>query len=334
VSETTLLIKAMFMSIELTPAEISERTGMGPVETESAESPEAEKVEETKEVEGKEEKKSDEQEIDGEKKTEETEEETEVESKPEAKKEIRQERTVPYGIKGRLEKEVSKRKELEETLSEKVAEGVKAALVSLVKADQKDELPDDVKKAAMELAEETGLDETGVEKLLRKAKELSAKNELPKEVMEKLNELDRIKKERDEKQAEESFNQEWDSFLPNLKKQYPNATDSMLKEARGKMDELAHSKEHHTHEMDYILFKEAKTFETLLKVAPKNKSGEDNKQVYVNRQDVDDEETMVDIEDMTPEIMKQREQRMIQKRMSKGYDKTYTDMTIINPIEN
>lgn len=323
------------MSIELTPAEISERTGMGPVEPETPETPEAEEVEETPEQQEKQENKSDDQDADGKKETKETEEETEDEAKPEAKKEIRQERTVPYGIKGRLEKEVAKRRELEDTLSEKVAEGVKAALASLVKADQKDELPDDVKKAAMELAEETGLDESGVEKLLRKAKELSAKNELPKEVMDKLDELDKIKKERDDKQAEESFNQEWDSFLPNLKKQYPNATDSMLKEAREKMDELAHSKTHHTHEMDYILFKEAKTFETLLKVAPKNKSGEDNKQVYVNRSNVEeDEETMVDIEDMTPEIMKQREQRMIQKRMSKGYNKTYTDMTIINPIES
>jgi len=323
------------MSNELTPAEISKRVGMGPVEIKTPETPEKKEVKETENNQDTKENESDEQENKGETETEETEEETKVEAKPEVKKEVRQERTVPYGIKGRLEKEVSKRKELEDTLSEKVAEGVKAALASLVKADQKDELPDDVKKAAMELAEETGLDESGVEKLLRKAKELSAKNELPKEVMEKLSELDKIKKERDDKQAEESFNQEWDSFLPNLKKQYPNATDSMLKEARDKMDELAHSKTHHTHEMDYILFKEAKTFETLLKVAPKSKSGEDNKQVYVNRSNVEeDEETMVDIEDMTPEIMKQREQRMIQKRMSKGYDKTYTDMTIINPIES
>lgn len=319
---------------ELTPAEISERTGMGPVEIETPKTPEAEKVEETQEQQEEQQNKPGEQKTDGETETEETEEETEEEAKPEVKKEVRQERTVPYGIKGRLEKEVAKRKELEDTLSEKVAEGVKAALASLVKADQKDELPDDVKKAAMELAEETGLDESGVEKLLRKAKELSAKNELPKEVTEKLSELDKIKKERDEKKAEESFNQEWDNFLPTLKKQYPNATDAMLKEAQGKMDELAHSKEHHTHEMDYILFKEGKTFETLLKVAPKNKSGEDNKQVYVNRPDIDDEETPVDIEDMTPEIMKQREQRMIQKKMSKGQDKTYTDMVIINPIEN
>lgn len=322
------------MPKELTPAEISERTGMGPVEIETPETPDAEKVEETQKQQDVKENTPDNQKTDGETETEETEEETEEEAKPEVKKEVRQERTVPYGIKGRLEKEVAKRKELEDTLSEKVAEGVKAALASLVKADQKDELPDDVKKAAMELAEETGLDESGVEKLLRKAKELSAKNELPKEVTEKLSELDKIKKERDEKKAEESFNQEWDNFLPTLKKQYPNATDIMLKEARDKMDELAHSKAHHTHEMDYILFKEGKTFETLLKVAPKNKSGEDNKQVYVNRPDIDDEETPVDIEDMTPEIMKQREQRMIQKKMSKGQDKTYTDMVIINPIEN
>ena len=125
---------------------------------------------------------------------------TEEEVKDETPKPVREERherTVPYGIKGRLEKEVAKRKELENSISDKVAEGVKIALASLVKADKNDALPDEVKKAANELAQETGFDEDGVEKLLRKAKELSATNKIPDEVAEKLKELDVLKAERD-----------------------------------------------------------------------------------------------------------------------------------------
>ena len=145
--------------------------------------------------------------------------------------------------------------------------------------------------------------------------------------------MEETKKKQAEKEDIEKFNSEWDNFVVDIKKEYPNATDEMLKEAKEKMDDLAHSQEHHTHEMDYILFKEKKTFDTLLKVAPKSSNGETSKQVF-NPPVNEDNEVLPNIEDMTPEMMKQREQRKVAQSPSlDGNSEDYADIQIIDPIE-
>ena len=245
-------------------------------------------------------------------------------------------RTVPYG---KFKQEKDKRQDLQLTLEEKVAKGIKDGLSALIKADKDDKLPDAIKEAAKELAAETGLDEVGVEKILKKAKELAATNKLPKEITDQLKELDVIKKERadekDEKEkkaAKDYFDKEWNESLPALKKKYPKATDEMIQEARDKMNELAHSKAHHTHDLEYIIFKNGKVFETILKAAPKDKSGEEGKQIGDQKDLSDeDEENLVDIEDITPEIMKSREGKEMSRR-SKDKDKNI-DLHISRPVE-
>jgi len=262
-------------------------------------------------------------------------------TEPEEGKEVKKsseeiKRTVPYG---RLKAEIEKRKEVEQDISAKVAEGVKEALASLIKADNKNELPDAVKKAAQELAEETGFDEVGVEKLLRKAKELSKENEMPNEVKEKLDKLDKLEKLLEEQKAQadtikakDQFNGEWENFIPKLKKQYPNLSDSMLKEAKDKMDELAHTEAHHTHEIDYILFKNKDIFDTLLKTAPKSKGGEIGKDIHIAEL-AEEDDRLADIEDLTPEIMRQREKREIYNRSVQRKNNDYQDMKMYNPIK-
>jgi hypothetical protein len=297
---------------DITTEQISERTGFEVVPEVVEETPA--EVEETPKVEEpitEEEPKAKElpEEIEEPSEEEEEPEEPKVEPKPEE----RQQRTVPYG---KLKSEIQKRKGLESDI-----QGIKSdikelgsTISELLKGNKKEIDSDPIRVAAKELAEKKGYDEDFVAELLAKAKELSS-SALPKDVSEKLKELETITAEGKKKQQEledaKNFNGEWDNFIPELKKQYPNANDSMLKEAREKMDSLAHSPIHHTHEMDYILWKEKQVFDLLLKVAPKSKGGERGKQILVNEEDEDDDNT--NIENLTPAIMKARENKRIER---------------------
>jgi hypothetical protein len=142
-----------------------------------------------------------------------------------------------------------------------------------------------------------------------------------KEKLEKLEsgkeELDEAKIKQDAERKEiEYYREEWSDFLPNLKKQYKNATPSMLKEAAQEMYKLARSRtygnvqgEHPAYPLDFVFFKEKKVFDTLLRVSPKAKSGETGHDI-----EGEDNET-IDFTD--PNLSPAKYQRFVAQRNAK-----------------
>lgn len=307
---------------ELTHEEIAARAGFPEETPEVVEEPkeEAEEVEPKEEPTTEAESKGEEPEEEPKGTEEPSEEEEPKEPKEpvkEPKPEERQQRTVPYG---KLKQERQKTKVLEDKISEIGSrfEKLESLITNLASGKKVEEDP--IIKASKELAEQTGVDENLISGILSKAKELIGGKELPKEVEEKLAKFDEIlentKKEKQILADSENFNSEWEEFVPELKKQYPNASDSMLKEAKAKLDDFAHSKEHHTHELDYILYKEKNTFDNLLKIAPKGKSGEKGRQI--TREEYNEDDDNVSIENLTPEVMKRRDAAKISRNDRKS----------------
>jgi len=222
-------------------------------------------------------------------------------------------RTVPYSaLKDAQDKITSLQADLAKARESGTKEDIKEAT-------------EEVENAAKELGEELGIDKDGIAKILRAAVKLSSKDpKLPKEIVDKLKTLDEIEAKNKEEKEAAHFKNEWESL--DIRGQYPNATKATIKEAQDLMDKLAHSKEHHQHDLDYILFKNKAKFDTILKTAPKSKSGESTKKIGQPKQyedDKEDDEELVDIEDLNPSIMKQREQKDLEMRNSHRHDKDY-----------
>lgn len=57
-------------------------------------------------------------------------------------------------------------------------------------------------------------------------------------------------------EQKEIFEAEWKQAFPELRKQFPNATEEQIQKAKDELDELAHSEKYHDKDIDYILFKE------------------------------------------------------------------------------
>ena len=129
-------------------------------------------------------------------------------------------------------------------------------------------------------------------------------------------EIEQLTAEQKKAKAEQKeiayFGDEWQDFLPTLKKQYKNATPSMLKEAAQEMYRKARSADygnvpgkHPAYPLDYIFFREKKAFDTLLRVSPKNGSGPQG-------HDVEQDDVKIDITD--PNLTPQQFQRYKQQQ--------------------
>lgn len=240
-------------------------------------------------------------------------------------------RTVPYG---KLKTERTKRQALQGQITE--IHEMLAALKSNKSGKSEDEEFGDLEAAAAELGEEFGKDSKGLAKVLKTAVDLAVKQmggKVPKELQEKLKLVDKLQ-EREQSAAESAhFNGEWDKVAPELKKKFPNASASMLDEAKNEMDKLSHGKKYHRYDLDYVLFKEGKRFSTILTAAAGNKSGEGGKQIGTGADESsEDEESLVSIEEITPEIMRNREKKSIARRGTSSKDNDPT-LQIFEPIE-
>lgn len=230
-------------------------------------------------------------------------------------------RTVPYDL---LKAERTKTKNIQAQV-EALARTVEELRNGKLTAKEEEQI-DEIEATAEQLSEGTDADPAFVAKILREAVKLTEKkygNNVPKEVQDRLKVLDEIEK-REKQSAEAShFEQEFQVVASDLKKQYPNATDTELAQAKALLDQLAHSKEFHKYELDYVIYKNKSKFDTILKVAPKAKGGEAGK-VLGPQQEYDqndgDEEHIPDIEDMTPELMKAREAKSMSGRESSPKD--------------
>lgn len=238
----------------------------------------------------------------------------------EGSKSKRPAKTVPYGL---LKAKNAKIKELQRQLAGRAEKADESG-------DEGD--ADEVEETANALAEELGIDAKGLAKILRATQKLNGKGkfELPKDIQDKLKTLDNLQ-EREKIQAEEAhFDKEWSAVMPEIKKQFPNASESELSEARKLMNTLAHSKEFHKYDIDYILYKNKSKFETILKVAGKSKSGERSKAIREdNYEATDDDDNLPNIEDITPEMMKARDNKAMGRRESSP-----RDYKIYNPVKN
>lgn len=254
---------------------------------------------------------------------EEDESEDEDEEEEESDKKIP--RTVPYS---KLKSKENKIKQLQKEIAD-----LKTAKAEAKDEGDKDEVArvqKEIEDTAKKLGEELGMDDKAIAKILEAGIKLSSKKtELPKEIQDKLKAFDELLKQSEDQKESAHFEKEWNQF--DIKKQYPNATKAAILEARKLMDDLSHSKDFHKYELDYIFFKNKSKFETILKMAPKSKSGEGSKRIgkeksFDNSTEEDDD--LIDIENLTPAIMKEREKRDLEARQS---SKKVKDYKIFNP---
>lgn len=248
--------------------------------------------------------------------------------------------SVPYS---RFKTEKSNRQRAEQELSDRrqMTDAI-TALTQAVSTLQEgkpgqEPKPDEIEAAAKELegelGMETGLDSTALSKVLRKAVTMAEKklgNKLPKDVLDKLKDLDDLKKQSQDAKESQHFNEEWSEVEPKLRAKFPNATDAMIGEAREKMDELSHSEGWHKYDLDYILYKNKKTFNTILKAAKSNRSGESGHTIYAPQSDESTAENDLDPTEMTPETVKQMEDR--DRRTSAAQGGTRDGIRIVKKV--
>ena len=154
-------------------------------------------------------------------------------------------------------------KSYKQTLREELQSDFDQKLEKL-KEEMSKSKPNETKSEVLEedvkaLAKELDFDEAKTKRIIevaRKGLELSAEDK------QALEEFKNFKTEREEKQQEEIFNEEWNT-LP-IKDQFPNASKEQLDKAKEIMDELSHSEKYHKMDMDYILFKEREKFNEAL----------------------------------------------------------------------
>lgn len=169
------------------------------------------------------------------------------------------------------------------------------------------------KQLIKDMAADLGLDEVAAEKLFNQIEKVAAtkaKTE-PQEIA--------VSTEEREAAEKAHFTNEYDDFSDEFTKLYPNATPQMRKEAKQKLYELARSEQygivegkHDAYPLDYIVAKERKTFDILLKVAPKDKSTESSRDFSK-----DDDLGTIDFTspDMSPEKYKQYQAQKQARRM-------------------
>jgi len=193
---------------------------------------------------------------------------------------------------------------------------------------------DELDAAVKEVAEEMGVDaDEDLQKLIKTILKVGEKkfgNKMPDDLKDKLSLLDKLQKQDEGKDEDAHFNNEWKGLVPDLQKAYPNATEAQLAEAKELLDDLAHTQKYSLYDLADIINapKNKGKFDTILTVVGKGKSGEPSK--HIGKADDyspsnDDEETIEDIENLTPDIMKDRD-----KARTSG--ETFKDYKIMKPV--
>jgi hypothetical protein len=166
-----------------------------------------------------------------------------------------------------------------------MADAIKALATSKTSAqveEKKEEVQEQVDRIS-EIATKQGLDPEGLKELFKAFQEETLKS-IP---LDKLNSLDKfapIAKNMSEQitaqEIESQFSEEWTSFLPDIARSYPNATDAQREKAKELMKKLATSEDygyvegkHEAYPLSYILFKEGDKFKDVL-FSPKKKTAE------------------------------------------------------------
>lgn len=163
--------------------------------------------------------------------------------------------------------------------------------------------------------------------------------DLPKDVQERLKLLDEIEAERGDVREVQSFNGEWAGIIPALKQRYPNASDSLLKQAQDEMFNIATSEEGgvvlkkaKTNEkgevvergrikpypLDYLLHKFGSKFDAILKVAKGPKQAEGGSKDIDNGKQNEGSDTDIEmsLDDQSPETFKKMQAQKLKEAES------------------
>lgn len=134
--------------------------------------------------------------------------------------------------------------------------------------------------------------------------------------LEEFREWKQVQKQQDDVKA---FEEEFNSVLPQLRTEYPNATDTEIKSIKQKLDELAHTKDFHDKELEYVLYKNKDTIATL--VSPKKRGIETRQPVDMGTQDFEFDPN-ADVTKLSP---KQQEMWMKEYEKMSSSDELTTD---------
>lgn len=87
------------------------------------------------------------------------------------------------------------------------------------------------------------------------------------EIMESMNEFKNWQKQNSAALEEQHFNREFEQSIPTIEREFQEVDNDEMKLLRKEINRLAHTKEYHDKEIDYIIFKERDTLSKL--VSPK-----------------------------------------------------------------
>jgi hypothetical protein len=125
--------------------------------------------------------------------------------------------------------------------------------------------PVTVTDAAKAFAEKNGFDAEDVQRLLDSTRGPAT---LPADVEEALREAKQSKAERE---AAEQFAAEYAALEPQIRAQYPHASDAQLAAIRAHVDKLSHAAGLHDKDLDYVVFKCKADLDKLAPVPPAGK---------------------------------------------------------------
>lgn len=80
----------------------------------------------------------------------------------------------------------------------------------------------------------------------------------------------------------QQFDKEFETVLPQIKSDFPKATDEELKTIKQSLDEVSHSKEYHDKSLDYVVFKEKETLTALISPKKKGMETKERKDIEVD----------------------------------------------------
>lgn len=147
----------------------------------------------------------------------------------------------------------------------------------------------ELKERRSALAKKLNIEPTQVDEFLdvaqKEADERIAKIEA--RLTEKEKEETQVSEDEIIAEEEKEFNEHWNSVSDSIKEKYPNASKEQIENAKLIMEELAFSEKYQEYELDYILYKEKKSFDEAL-FSPKQRGFERSNNVV---DDVDEEES-------------------------------------------
>ncbi len=205
------------------------------------------------------------------------------------------------------------KRELKEKLQADFDQKFEKLKEEMSKAIPNKETTNDLEADIKSLAEELNFDEEKTRKIVqtaRKGLELSAEDKaLLAEYKESKPLLEKMKQAEFEREQEHIFNTEFEQVLPELQRQFPNASKEQIALVKKELDELAHSEKYHETELDYIAYKERDRLSKIL-FSPKMKTFESTDPSITTEAEEFTPKSHDQIVDMTPAQFAAYEKRM------------------------